>query len=41
MTYTIPLEDNASPGDYYTNIQISKQGYTPVGEYTHFIVLPS
>jgi hypothetical protein len=41
MIYTIPLDNSASPGDYYTNIQISKQGYTPLGEYTHFIVLPS
>jgi hypothetical protein len=40
MTYTIPLEDNALPGDYFTNIQISKQGYTQLGEFTHFIVLP-
>jgi hypothetical protein len=40
MTYTIPL-GNATPGDYSTSIQISKQGYTPLSEYTHFIVLPS
>ena len=40
MTYTIPL-GNATPGDYYTSIQISKQGYTPLSEFTHFIVLPS
>jgi hypothetical protein len=42
ISYTIPLEEEVSlPGDYYTSIQTRKEGYTSVGEYTHFIVLPS
>lgn len=42
ISYTIPLEEEKSlPGDYYTSIQTRKEGYTSVGEYTHFIVLPS
>ena len=42
ISYTIPLEEEESlPGDYYTSIQTRKEGYTSVGEYTHFIVLPS
>ena len=42
ISYTIPLEEEESlPGDYYTSIQTTKEGYTPLGEYTHFIVLPS
>ncbi len=42
ISYTIPLEEDESlPGDYYTSIQTTKEGYTPLGEYTHFIVLPS
>jgi hypothetical protein len=42
ISYTIPLEEEvSSPGDYYTSIQTRKEGYTSVGEYTHFIVLPS
>ena len=41
ISYTIPLEEEESlPGDYYTSIQTRKEGYTSVGEYTHFIVLP-
>jgi hypothetical protein len=41
ISYTIPLEDESLPGDYYTSIQTTKEGYTPLSEYTHFIVLPS
>ena len=42
ISYTIPLEEDESlPGDYYTSIQTTKEGYTPLSEYTHFIVLPS
>lgn len=42
ISYTIPLEeDESSPGDYYTSIQIRKEGYTPISENTHFVVLPS
>lgn len=43
ISYTIPLEEEEEslPGDYYTSIQTRKEGYTSVGEYTHFIVLPS
>ena len=42
ISYTIPLEEDESlPGDYYSSIQTTKEGYTPLGEYTHFIVLPS
>jgi hypothetical protein len=42
ISYTIPLEEDESlPGDYYTSIQTTKEGYTPLGEYTHFIVLPA
>ena len=42
ISYTIPLEEEESIlGDYYTSIQTRKEGYTPLGEYTHFIVLPS
>ena len=42
ISYTILLEEEESlPGDYYTSIQTRKEGYTSVGEYTHFIVLPS
>ena len=42
ISYTIPLEEEESlPGDYYTSIQTTKEGYTPLGEYTHFIVLQS
>lgn len=42
ISYTIPLEEDESlPGDYYTSIHTTKEGYTPLGEYTHFIVLPS
>jgi hypothetical protein len=41
ISYTIPLEEEESlPGDYYTSIQTRKEGYTPLSEYTHFIVLP-
>ena len=42
ISYTIPLEEEESlPGDYYTSIQTTKEGYAPLSEYTHFIVLPS
>jgi len=42
ISYTIPLEEDESlPGDYYTSIHTTKERYTPLGEYTHFIVLPS
>ena len=42
ISYTIPLEEDESLlGDYYTSIQTTKEGYTSLGEYTHFIVLPS
>jgi hypothetical protein len=42
ISYTIPLEEEeSSPGDYYTSIQTRKEGYTPISENTHFLVLPS
>lgn len=42
ISYTIPLEEEESlPGDYYTSIQTRKEGYTPISENTHFVVLPS
>ena len=41
ISYTIPLEEESSPGDYYTSIQTRKEGYTPISENTHFVVLPS
>ena len=42
ISFTLPLEEEeSSPGDYYTSIQTRKEGYIPLGEYTHFIVLPS
>ena len=41
ISYTLPLEEESSPGDYYTSIQTRKEGYTPISENTHFLVLPS
>ena len=42
ISYTIPLEEEEPIlGDYYTSIQTRKEGYIPLCEYTHFIVLPS
>jgi hypothetical protein len=42
ISYTLPLEEEeSSPGDYYTSIQTRKEGYTPISENTHFVVLPS
>jgi hypothetical protein len=42
ISYTIPLEEEeSSPGDYYTSIQTRKEGYIPISENTHFLVLPS
>jgi hypothetical protein len=42
ISYTLPLEEEeSSPGDYHTSIQTRKEGYTPISENTHFVVLPS
>jgi hypothetical protein len=42
ISYTLPLEEEeSSPGDYYTSIQTRKEGYIPISENTHFLVLPS
>lgn len=41
ISYTLPLEEESSPGDYYTSIQTRREGYTPISENTHFVVLPS
>jgi hypothetical protein len=42
MIYTIPItKNNTSPGDYITYIQIIKQGYEPLSDSIHFMILPN
>ena len=40
VSYTVPINNDASMGEYSNEIQATKDGYSESGDYSHFIVVP-